>query len=626
MQLIGRWLWYLLAANPMVVRIVQGGSRRMRHQFVRWGYLGFMTLLVLFSLLAGGGSAGTTLTDLAKAGTATFAIVAWGQVILVCLFAPLFMAGAIGSEQQGETLEILLTTPLSNLQIVLGSLLGRLFFILALVLSGLPLFSVLLVFGGVPISSVFVAFGVAGLTALFVGAAAVAMSVFRLGGRKAVFGFVIVVVGYLLLGYLLDTFILRRLGAANQTTWLTPLHPLLVLEAFTNTANYRRPDEAMVAGWPAWTRFYFLRPFTTFAILTSASSLVMLVGSSFFLRLLGEGEGRISGAIKRAMLLGGGVARAGREVWRNPIAWREANTRGNARGGRILRYAYLILGLIFAMGGLLAYHFDITPTIQGGTGSPLARHEVLRLGILILVMLEVLVVALIAIYMAAGCVSREREDGTLDLILTTPVTPKEYIWGKLRGLISFLGTLIALPVLTLALVAGYGVIAWAIDLPQATYTATPFAGNGQVTVHPLVMPPAAPLWLLLVLTPFVALCVAAGMSWSLKSKGVLGAVVPSVVIMGGLALVLGFCGLSAAQNIPFVGPIINAFSPATGVLMIVDPWHYAIDFAPEPGLGYAVVTIAVLVAAGGYSVLVWGMLTGMVRGFDQTVRRLSGTG
>ena len=36
--------------------------------------------------------------------------------------------------------------------------------------------------------------------------------------------------------------------------------------------------------------------------------------------------------------------------------------------------------------------------------------------------------------------------GTLDLLLTTPITPNKYIWGKVRGLVSFLVLLVAVPV------------------------------------------------------------------------------------------------------------------------------------------------------------------------------------
>ncbi len=242
MQAIGRWLWRLGPGNPMVVRIVEGGSRRSQHLWARMGYLGVLIGLVVMGLLTSGGlGENVDLGDLAISGSWVFALVAYGQVVGVCLLAPLFMAGAIASEQSGKTYNILLTTPLSNLQIVLGSLMGRLFFVLALLLSGLPLFAVVLVFGGVRTESVLVAFAVAGCTAVLVGSVAVTLSVVRAGGRKAVYVFVIGIAGYLGVVYGLDRGLVRVIDPAPTTTWLTAWHPLLVLESSLLTTNYRPP-------------------------------------------------------------------------------------------------------------------------------------------------------------------------------------------------------------------------------------------------------------------------------------------------------------------------------------------------------------------------------------------------
>ena len=220
------WLLNLGPTNPMVRRIVHGGARRTQHFLVRTGYLAVLVGLVIFTMITGGALQGSVaMSELAKAGSTVFAVIAYGQVIGVCLLAPLFMAGAIASEQSGKTYDILLTTPLSNLQIVLGSLLGRLFFVLALLASGLPLFAVLLVFGGVRTGAVVQAFAVAGCTAVLVGSVAVTLSVLRAGGRKAVFMFVIAIAGFLVGAYALDVVLIRRLNPLPYTTWLTPLHP-----------------------------------------------------------------------------------------------------------------------------------------------------------------------------------------------------------------------------------------------------------------------------------------------------------------------------------------------------------------------------------------------------------------
>lgn len=597
------------------------------------GYLGVLIAMLTIGLLFGGGlGRDVSLADLAKAGTWIFVVVAYGQVILVCLIAPLFMAGAIRSEQAGQTYDILMTTPLSNLQIVLGSLAGRLFFIIALLASGLPLFSVLLIFGGVPVSSVFVAFAVAALTALVVGAVAVAMSVFRVGGRKAVFAFVIGVAAYLIVAYAFDWVILRQLSlGANTTTWLTPLHPLLVLEASISPARYQPLSPEQLAGYPVLIQWYLGNPFAVFTVFSLGFSLLLILLSSVVLRRIGQGESRVINAVLTWLRLAGPPGqrreRTGREVWQNPIAWREANTRGNAAAGILARWSFVLLGLAAAGALLLAYHTGSLPQLQGPTGSMLAPYEVFQSALLSLLVLEVAVLMLIAIYMSAGCVSREREDGTLDLILTTPVTPKQYIWGKLRGLVSFLSLLIALPVLTVGVVSLYAAVGWLLGWPSATFSYTGINASGNsISRQPMLMQPEAALLLLLMLVPFVAVCVASGMSWSLKARGVLGAIVPTVAILGAAILVLGLCGWNAAGNVPLLGPAINAFSPVTNLFMIVSPWNHVAGYASNPTVGRLSLMVGAVVAAVGYSLVVWGMVFGMIKSFDHTVRRLSGTG
>ncbi len=61
------WLsfWYLLPANPILVRVVHGGSRRMRHLWLRVGYLGALRVVVLVSLFISMSGLSASLTDLA---------------------------------------------------------------------------------------------------------------------------------------------------------------------------------------------------------------------------------------------------------------------------------------------------------------------------------------------------------------------------------------------------------------------------------------------------------------------------------------------------------------------------------------------------------------------------------
>ncbi|MEM6334284.1 MAG: hypothetical protein AAF823_13180 [Planctomycetota bacterium] len=624
MNSVGLYLWRLTLGNPMAVRVVHNGSRRMRDLWVRMGYLGAMIVLVLIGLLLAGGIGGSvSLGELAKNGTQVFTYVARGQVILVCLLAPLFMASAIAAEQQGKTFDILLTTPLSNLQIVLGSLGGRLFFILALLLSGLPLFSVLLIFGGVPVSSVFLAFATAAFTALFVGSIAVAMSVLRIGGRKAIFGFVIGVIAFLVAAYALDRVVVRHLFMPGYTTWLTPLHPMLVLESAIQRANYQPVPESVVTAYPWPIRLYLTRPFTAFGLLSVGGSFALMLASALIVRGVGQGESRVMKFLRTVFRLPdpGERTRPPRPVTgSNPIAWRESHTRGNAATAVLTRWGFALGTVLLGVGFTLAYHVNALPAL-GSTAA-----DTYRAGLTTLLLIEVTVILLVAMYMSAGCVSREREDGTLDIFLTTPMTPRLYIWGKLRGLVQFLSLLIAVPVVTLAVAALYALLGRFLNWPGAMVSETfvGSAGTSSTRDVPLIFP-EAPLLLLVMLVPFVALVVAVGMNFSLKSKGVLGAVIASVAVIGSIALVLGLCGFAMGTNVPYLGPVVNAFSPATNILLLVDPWQ-ADYFGKYVGPSRVSMGVGAVFAAVVYALIVYALIAGMGKGFDHTVRKLAGTG
>ena len=658
MSALWGWLWQLGPANPIVVRVVQGGSRRRRHLWLRMAYLGMLIGMMLMGLLVAGGGSGD-LGEMAKGAARVFVIVSYGQVVLICLLAPLFMAGAIGDEQAGQTMDILLTTPLSNLQIVLGSLIGRLFFVLALTASGVPLFAVLMVVGGVPVEAVFVAMAVAALTAVVVGSVAIALAVARRSGKKAVYVFVIAVMAYLVGLYGVDRLVRSsgslsvRLATASATgtavtsgggawgasggssggpsggggggtTWLTALHPLLVLEASLNRVDYRPPSPDDLAGRSAWVRLYMGRPLAAFAVVSLLASGGLTVISAVRLRRVGQGpsSSRWARWLRRWLGLSSGAERRRpvRWVWANPVAWREASAHRHRVWSAMGRWGFAAVGVLIGGVVLAMYHRNALPQI-GQAGQ--SQAAVLRQMIMTVLLIELLVIVLVAIYMSACSVSREREDGTLDLVLTTPITPKQYVWGKLRGLVSYLAVLLAAPVLTVGMIAVYTAVGLWLQWPQAKPQY--LTGSGATANFPL-MTLESPLLLVGMLVPFVALCVAVGMTWSVKAKGVLGAVVPAVGVIMCVTVVSGFCGYSAMTNIPLVGPVMNAFSPTTNLVMLLNPWQRVSGFADQPALGRLSVAGGAVIAAVVYGVVVHTLLGTIVRQFDHTVRRLSGTG
>ncbi|KOY82477.1 ABC transporter permease subunit [Lysinibacillus macroides] len=78
-----------------------------------------------------------------------FTILTILQMALVLFITPSLTAGAISSEREKQTLNILLTTTQSSTQIIVGKLLSSVAFLVLMLIAGLPLYSLVFLFGGV---------------------------------------------------------------------------------------------------------------------------------------------------------------------------------------------------------------------------------------------------------------------------------------------------------------------------------------------------------------------------------------------------------------------------------------------------------------------------------------------
>ena len=614
-----RWFLSLLPLNPIAVRLIQNASRRRKHLYVRAGYLAVLILVLLWILIFEGGAGGAaSYRELAQAGASSFTLIAYLQIGLICILSPVFMASAIAQEANPKTWDILLTTPLGAAQIVLGNLIGRLYFILALLLASLPLFALTQYFGGVPGNAIFSSYLVAGCTALVVGAVAIALSVSRLAGRRSVFAFYVAVVTYLALTATADAIVRTRGGGAaggNGVTWFTGINPFLSLSALLNPRTYPRADAAELSGL---RELFLARPITAFCVLSANISVVLLAISTFTVRagglqtLAGTRSTKRVPWYRRMMGLGAANAefRPPRTVGMNPIAWREATAR-NATFWRILgRWSFVAAGAAIGVVVIILFH----------RGTLNARD--FRLTLQGLMWMEAAVISLIAINTAATAVSREREDGTLDLLLTTPMTPAVYLAGKLKGLVASLLPLILVPVGTLT-IAGLYVLFKGFGRPGGVDVR---ATGG--AAYPVILPEAG-LITLLTLLPFTAFCVMVGLQWSLKSKGTIGSVVGTVGVVGVVAAIVGFCGWRSGVDIGYIGPALAATGPFSALFAVIAPETAMFETVSGSSDGYTSARVALLIgaaiAAGIYFLIVAGIRASMVKGFDFTVRKLAGT-
>ncbi|MER2036533.1 MAG: ABC transporter permease subunit [Solibacillus sp.] len=83
------------------------------------------------------------------------------QMGLLLFMAPALTAGAISTEREKQTLNILLTTTQTSTQIIIGKLVASLAYLVVLLIATLPMYSILFLFGGVSptmLGSVFLQF------------------------------------------------------------------------------------------------------------------------------------------------------------------------------------------------------------------------------------------------------------------------------------------------------------------------------------------------------------------------------------------------------------------------------------------------------------------------------------
>jgi ABC-2 type transport system permease protein len=154
--------------NPVTVKELRGRMRRGRVYIIITVYLLMMSVLVGLAYLGFSSTANSVGNSgmVQAVGKTVFGIVVGVEMMMVCFVAPALTAGAISSERERQTFDLLRTTLLPARSLVTGKLVSALFFLLLLLLVGLPLQSLASLFGGVSVEEVLVSFLLLAVTAL----------------------------------------------------------------------------------------------------------------------------------------------------------------------------------------------------------------------------------------------------------------------------------------------------------------------------------------------------------------------------------------------------------------------------------------------------------------------------
>ena len=406
-----------------------------------------------------------SLQMLAAYGQRLFYMIATIELSLVLLAGPAATAGAVCLDKARGTLLHILATDLSNTEIVLGKLAARLIPVFGLIVCLLPLFALTSLLGGIDPTALFGSFLTSVGCAVLGCSLALALSVW---GRKT---HEVLMVTYLIL-----------------ILWLSS--PLLVMiVAYLVGVPSPSAIPPIVWDWVQLTNPYSL----VFAPYYSpgkvgTSAFVAYLGSCLFLSglLLGlaawriravtlKQTGQVSASTRQRFAVG-----SLRPAWLprlpgptldgNPVLWREWRRFRPSRFVRVAWLLYTALGVIWTLLALKS------------TSDTLDRAELIAA----LSTVQVGIGLLLLSVSAATSLSEERARGSLDILLSTPLSTLSILVGKWWGVFRLAPRVIFWPallagilvyhrgnrfgyVLLLALVLAYSMAIASLGLALATW-------------------------------------------------------------------------------------------------------------------------------------------------------------
>jgi ABC-type transport system involved in multi-copper enzyme maturation permease subunit len=413
------------SAGALFDKELRVASRRRRSYALRWAYVMVLMVFIAAVWIPAVVLQGPTVMARARMETAAKTItmwIVWFQFFGAQLVAIVMMSTAISEEVYGRTLGVLMTTPLSGLQVVAGKFFSRLLQILLLVATSLPLLAIVRILGGIPWDYLVVSLGVTLATVGFVGAVSVFFSALC---RRT---YVIVMVSTLSITFLFACVPFAALVVSHgllsqQDVLATSLHgnPCLLLYRYTDYTISPRGGVPFVTGWQIGSCCALLLAGAA-VFLACAVHLVRRVALR---RALGEPAllprlRRRPDADENAGEPAPRRARAIRRVVGPPMIWKEMVCSLSHRHRLVSAFVIAVEVLLV----LMAYAFPPIMDVIGYEGAQmLYLGGFLGLGILF------------TITASGAVITSEKERRSWPVLLVTPLADRDILAGKLLGVL-----------------------------------------------------------------------------------------------------------------------------------------------------------------------------------------------
>ena len=430
--------------GPIFMRELVTVPRQRGHFPTRVALVGLIAILGITLWQATIGFTRTaTLGEAARFGLMLFQITLYVELMLLVFFAALSAASTVSQEKDRRTFILLLLTDMYDYEIVLGKLVGSLLPLAALLLTTVPILSMLLLLGGIDPSQVIQGALVLGASAFAAGSLGGVIALWRERTFQALALSVLCLVLYFCLSQgvgILGPYLSQEVNWNVVQAWLDPF---IVMQSVLT------PPASGWSGIPPAYGFTFVM--LVWCLLLNGLGIWKLrkwnpSGEPIMQREkqaadpeAGLNSEELSTFRAKAHAAPGAV----REVGDNPILWREIKTLAYGRRPLLVKLAY---GLVLALIVYFAYSELRQP---GGRAAYAAAY-----GLVPVTVLSMLLIAA----QAVTSITSERDGGALDILLVTDVSPYEFVFGKILGVIYNTWQFIVPPILMAAFYAFEGVL------------------------------------------------------------------------------------------------------------------------------------------------------------------------
>lgn len=437
--------------GPVFERELATAPRRPRLFIQRTAFAGILFAVMCTAwLVLTGTQLLTNLGDMARFGSILFQLLAPLQLAMLTFFAAFSTASAVAQEKERKTLVLLLLTRLNNSELVLGKLMSSLVHVIMMLLAGLPIFAAMLLFGGISWQQIARTTAIALGTALVAGSLGSTMALWREKVFQTIALTALLLVAWFTAGEGLQSQVFGTepagIAAERWAIWVSPWRATLA--AVRPSADLDpRP------WWKEDTVNFVWFSFALAGLLNGlAIGLVRVWNPSREIQpmenLTRGQEGDSIWSPERtqvdAQAMPSEVAHSEssvtksrhRQVWVNPVLWREVCTWAYGRKMIAIRFSYLLLFALACFGVWYAQQPSPYTAVESQQVLTAAAWPLIPFLIVSLVLVNAL---------AVTAITNERDGRCLDLLLVTDLTPAEFLFGKLGGVAWVTKEMIVLP-------------------------------------------------------------------------------------------------------------------------------------------------------------------------------------